>query len=294
MIGAREIPYALTSFLNKKEKIGADELFLELNKRLDSGDPFIAGKIGGTELWALRSQEFSYSAQIMDSYNQLCNWSGFFSNNPDAAENMQRFTGLLKQSLASIDYLNRWEYSKDEYFVRKYCSKDVKDIDWLGLEYRGKPIGEILRRRKVLAVTPFDQEVRDQYAIRELVHSDKYLPEFSLKTYKAVQTIAGTVDPRFSDWFEALDYMCEGIADMDFDIALVGCGAYSIPICASIKKTGRSAVHLGGDLQLVFGIMGKRWEDDELINSLRNEHWIYPYESSKPKNLKQVEDGCYW
>ena len=31
MIGAREIPYALTSFLNKKEKIGADELFLELN-----------------------------------------------------------------------------------------------------------------------------------------------------------------------------------------------------------------------------------------------------------------------
>lgn len=40
----------------------------------------------------------------------------------------------------------------------------------------------------------------------------------------------------FSTWFDALDYMCGECEKIDFDIALLGCGAYGYPLAAHIKK----------------------------------------------------------
>ncbi len=294
MISIKELTYVVNSHLHKHNKMDADELFAEMKQHLDKKEPFIAGKIGGTELWALRTVEFGYREQAAESYQQLCNWSGFFSGNTDEWENLTGFAKVMKAAISNVDYLNRWQYSKDEYFVRNCCKKDMQDMDWFGITYQNRPIGEILKGRKVLVVTPFDAEVRDQYKRRTQVLGEEYLPEFELMTFKAVQTIAGAEDSRFRDWFEALDYMRERITDIDFDIALVGCGAYSLPICDAIKKSGKSAIHMGGDIQLLFGIMGKRWENDEFIGGLRNENWIYPYKTSIPKNSDSVEDGCYW
>ncbi len=294
MIGIKEIPYYLRAYLGKHNKLSHKELTTGMIKMLDDKRAFVCGKIGGTELWNLRAHEFSYQKQLEPAYRQLCEWSGFFSDSGDVRADLEKFSDIMKNSISYMDYINRWQYEKEEYFVKKYCKNDVKDIDWFGVVYEDKPIGEILRGRKVLAVTPFSETVKKQYARRELIMSDEYLPEFELQTYRAVQTIAGNKDSRFKDWFEALDTMSREIAELDFDIALVGCGAYSLPLCAAIKRTGRSAIHMGGDLQLLFGIMGKRWEDDELIQSLKNEYWVYPGKEDIPKNSEQVEDGCYW
>ena len=56
---------------------------------------------------------------------------------------------------------------------------------------------------------------------------------------------------------------------------------------------------MGGSLQLLFGIKGKRWEDPNYnknynYSELMNEYWIRPDERFKPKNAAQVEGGCYW
>jgi hypothetical protein len=122
------------------------------------------------------------------------------------------------------------------------------------------------------------------------------LPEFELKTLKAVQTIAGEKDERFSTWFEALEYMFEETMKIDFDIAIIGCGAYGMPLAAKLKKTGKQAIHLGGETQLLFGIKGKWWEENypSKIASCFNEYWGYPADSEKPKNAGTVEMGCYW
>lgn len=80
------------------------------------------------------------------------------------------------------------------------------------------------------------------------------MPEFELKVLKAVQTLAGGQDDRFTDWFEALDYMyCEALK-MEFDVAIIGCGAYGMPLAAKLKQAGKKAVHLGGVTQILFGI----------------------------------------
>lgn len=48
--------------------------------------------------------------------------------------------------------------------------------------------------------------------------------------------------------------MKDEIDKRDYDIALIGCGAYGFPLAAHIKRSGKKAVHLGGALQLLFGI----------------------------------------
>ncbi len=310
MVGLKELPYYLSSYLHGHKKMKAETLFAEMNKRLNEGNPFVAGKIGGFELWAMRVAEFGYDGEYASAYEKLCNNAGFFANKSDQEQlyfegkqnlkdrsichNIEKYSSLMKDAIADVDYLIRWQYPKEEYFIRRYCKKDIKDIDWLGVIYQNMPFGTVLRGRKVLVITPFAEAVEAQYKRRKLIYSEDYLPEFGLATYKAVQTIAGSKDPRFGNWFEALDFMCKEVRELDFDIALVGCGAYSLPLCSAIKRSGKSAVHMGGDVQLLFGIMGKRWEDNPLVQSMKTEYWIYPSKGDVPENADKVEDACYW
>ena len=115
-----------------------------------------------------------------------------------------------------------------------------------------------------------------------------------LKFYKAVQSIGGNGAEGFESWLEAYNYMLNDIAKIDFEIAILGCGAYGLPLAAAIKKMGRQAIHMGGATQLLFGINGKRWDKDPQVSELRNEYWINPSIQEKPPKADGVENGCYW
>ena len=81
-----------------------------------------------------------------------------------------------------------------------------------------------------------------------------------------------------------------------FDIALVSCGGYANPICSFIYEKGKSAIYVGGVLQMYFGIYGSRWlkERPEIIKLFSNKHWIRPDINERPINNETIEDGCYW
>ena len=82
--------------------------------------------------------------------------------------------------------------------------------------------------------------------------------------------------------------------NIDFDIALIGCGAYGLPLAVQLKRAGKQAIHIGGALQLLFGIKGTRWENKPEASILFNEYWIRADLSERPRRLDQVEGGCYW
>ena len=81
---------------------------------------------------------------------------------------------------------------------------------------------------------------------------------------------------------------------LDYDIAIIGCGAYGFNLAAHAKRTGHKAIHLEGASQLLFGIIGKRWENKEYYKDIINEHWCRPDESERPATANSVEGGCYW
>ena len=152
--------------------------------------------------------------------------------------------------------------------------------------------------KKVLVIHPQAEIIRSQYARREKIFpGTNILPEFELIVQKAVQTNAGEVDERYATWFEALEDMYRKAMAVDFDLAILGCGAYGFPLAAKMKAAGKQAVHLGGITQILFGIHGKRWDEDknhQFLQKYYSDAWVRLTDKEKPKGANVVEDGCYW
>lgn len=217
--------------------------------------------------------------------------SGFF---PTTDENLCRFGDLMLQDLKEADILvaltNHEEYLKSYFMYAKRIT-----LPSMEPYFSINPWTHALQGKKVLVVHPMVETFKKQYAIREKIWPDGLMPEFELLTLRAVQTVAGEKS-EYKDWFEALEWMKVEIEKIDFEIAIIGCGAYGFPLAAHVKRMGRKAVHTAGATQLLFGVKGKRWEVDpyQPFTNFMNEHWVRPHTSETPKNAEIVEGGCYW
>ena len=181
-----------------------------------------------------------------------------------------RFGERMQQDAREIDILGSW--LPNEYRMASHLTH-AKVVPLADLEpyYHKNPWSEALRGKKVLVIHPFAESIQQQYTKHTQLFKDpRVLPDFELITLKAVQSSVGT-QTKFQTWFEALDWMCEQIDRIDFDIALIGAGAYGLPLAAHIKRIGHKSVHLGGATQILFGIRGKRWDENPFFqNSTTN------------------------
>lgn len=271
-----------------------DEMQTTFVTKLSQNEPFFAGRLGCTETYNMRMYEFGYGFKYGSAMEQLCRWSGFF---PADTSYLERFCRVMRDALAEADYIHPLNGKGEAYLIEKYCKTDVvltpNPACWTRNE---NPFTRALQGKKILVIHPFADSIRNQYLNREklFTSSPQMLPEFELYTIKAVQSIAGETDTRFANWFEALDWMCEETTKIDYDVALIGCGAYGFPLAAFCKKQGKSAIHMGGDLQMQFGILGSRWDNHPWVKENVNEYWVRPSELEKPKNASVVETECYW
>ena len=263
-----------------------------------SGEPFAAARFGGTELRALwRSDDpFPLSARVKnDMISCICDLSGFFPAEDWAIE---KFAEVMRSACGQIDVYGVWFNLMEDYAIEAYANNSMLTIP-SALEpwFVEHPWSAALKGKRVLVIHPFKETILRQYEKREkLFDNPEILPEFaSLRVVKAVQTIAGNSDERFRDWFEALDWMYAEAMKEDFDVAIIGCGAYGFPLAARIKEAGKQAIHMGGATQLLFGIKGNRWDQNfPKISGLYNDAWVRPAESERPKGAEMVEGACYW
>ena len=230
-----------------------------------------------------------------ESLKQLTFNAGFF---PKDVESEYKFMQRVLEDVKDIDvlasYLDQETYIANEL---QHCIKVNLDGYYAPFMWE-KPWTKMLKGKKVLVVHPFADSIKNQYSRREKLFSDPdVLPEFeSLTIIKAVQSLGGNADGTgFADWFEALHYMQREMDASDYDIALIGCGAYGMSLSAHAKRQGKIAIHLAGWTQMLFGIYGNRWlVDQPEYSRFINDYWIRPSESERPKNLDKVENGCYW
>ena len=196
--------------------------------------------------------------------------------------------------IPDVDILGSW-LNNESFFFEEL--KNAKRIVLEDMEpfFTTNPWTKALEGKKVLVVHPFAKSIVKQYKKRELIFENNLLPKFELKAIKAVQSLGGQ-HPDFKDWFEALNFMKQKIDSTDYDICIIGAGAYGFPLAAHVKRQGKKSIHLAGVTQLLFGIKGKRWENYIVwpYMNLFNEHWVRPDDSEKPKTAKKVEEACYW
>lgn len=295
----------------KNDVVQSPEVASELiYKQLLGGNPCMIARFGSTELSCIqnylsivynKNKVFSYVAgRILPWWwdnsimNQMKNWSGFYPATPD---NLTKFSQLMLNDIPEVDILGSWLDGEKEFELELSESKKV-NLELLNPYFSNKPWTRALAGKRVLVIHPFSKTIESQYQKRELLFKSEVLPVFELQTIKAVQSLAGDTT-EFEDWFSALEYMKSEIDNREYDICLIGCGAYGFPLAAHVKRSGKKAIHLGGALQLLFGIRGARWEStlyNDMYNyaKLMNEHWVRPSDLEKPNTADNVEGACYW
>jgi hypothetical protein len=269
-----------------------------LKEAILSGKPYMFGRYGSTELNCV-TEYLLAKKRIVKSINLkrleiACFHNGLFPLNE---ETITRFAGLMLDSSRQVDLYGTFRMIMEDYYIKHYMIEDVilTHLYMMDFWMYKEPFTSALEGKKVLVIHPLADTISSQYKNRKLLFENPcVLPKFELHTLKAVQTVARQRDERFTDWFEALEYMCNAALNINFDVAIIGCGAYGFPLAAKLKQYGKTVIHMGGVTQMLFGIRGARWDVHPQACKLYNEHWVRPDKQDIPEGANGVENGCYW
>lgn len=296
-------------FNSQKPQFFGEESSEQIYNLLKSEKPCMISRLGNTEfkcvyMYNVKNENVfkKYKKYIigdidaldytMQMRKEIENNAGFFPANNLL---LDQFSKLMISEIQNIDILGSW-LNVENYFKKELNNAKTIHLEDLNAYNHKKPWSRVLKGKKVLVIHPFVKSIKSQYTIKEKLFKNKnLLPDFDLITYMPVVSLAeGYKDLSFNNWFEALNYMKNDISKIDFDIAILGCGAYGLPLASFIKNQGKKAIHLGGSTQMLFGVLGKRWENEYDLSHIINEHWVRPLKEEVPKNFKKIEGGCYW
>lgn len=299
--GRRE--YRHSSMIDMARADMAQDLIREL---LLSDSPCMIARFGSVELQAVVDSLYppTISNAVRFIKGEIPSWgyapstmrtmrinAGFF---PATPKMLDRFGELMKDCMKEVDILGSWRPEEAEVLdMMPQCTRvPLYALEPYYFEHTWMPA---LEGKKVLVIHPFEDTIRKQHArLDKLFANPEMAPHYELKTIKAVQSIAGNQPEGFNDWFEALDWMKREIDKIDFDIAIIGCGAYGFPLAAYVKQIGKKAIHLGGATANLFGIRSNMVDNSEQLRALVNEYWVRASKEETPNGKELVEGSLYW
>lgn len=269
-------------------------------KKLWEKAPFSAGKIGGAELMALEFMDHKIMLNWPAAWSwerparRLYNNAGFF---PIEKKAFLSWHALMTESIATMDFLCEWQTDP---FLRIYETNLIQFLapksKSIPLEMLCRGILPILAPFRLLIISPFVKTMQKQLPrMNKINDPDEKLAidwDHLKKTLQFIRCpFQSHLEPSpYASWEDGLEKLTKEVSLKDFDVALIGAGAWSLPLGSRIKKMGKSAIHLGGEMQLLFGIKGKRWAQTMVYNS----NWVTADPDETPQNRNKVEDGCYW
>ena len=149
--------------------------------------------------------------------------------------------------------------------------------------------------KRLLIVSPLIESMKEKLDILPEIYGVDLFPECKFVFIKPPQTQGDNESEEFDIELNKFMNNIKNIQDT-FDIALCSCGGYGNLVCAEIYKLGKSAIYVGGVLQMYFGIYGNRWlrERPDILKLFMNKHWTRPKNHEKPAGYDKVEGSCYW
>jgi len=253
------------------------------------------GKIGGIE--ASHIQHYLRTGTpVLTRGNSLAINAGIAT----ASENELRFwCESYIESIENLDYVLEWcPEQGDKYILdsvwkgkEKFSSFDGLEPFVLGSEGWHFSLSE----KNILVVSPFRDSIMKQFERMEKIWPGVSPADVHVVKSPFPPALLGETNPK--PYYYHLEEMKNEIAKVNFDFATVGAGGYSLILLDFIKNQGKPCVHLGGSNQILFGIRGKRWDNNEkFVNSnwYGTENWIRPFSHEVPPNAHLVENACYW
>jgi hypothetical protein len=263
--------------------------------------PYAAGKMGSTEcasaathIKRLRDKRAGRTARTYPRYlmDTLFVNSGVF---PQDAATYDRFFEIYLDAVSRCDALASWDVAGEVEILRLFApAAALVTLGTLDPFYSATRWTAALAGKRVLVVSPFAETIKRQFCKRRLLWDNPdILPDFDLSTLRAPLS-AGLGRAEDSSWVEALARLKSEMDGLEYDVALIGAGAFSLPLAVHAKTRGRVGIHLGGSTQLLFGIYGNRWVKQDFFKSAINSNWTRPSPDETPQDAKRNEDGAYW
>ena len=264
---------------------------------LDFNKPVAIGKIGSSECRAVYATVEDNQMTNLD-YHDIFIGAGVF---PPTVPSLEDFATIFTYDLKDMDTVAKWMGDEEDALLKRYCP-DAKLVTLRELEpyYWEESWSKGLEHKKVLVISPFADTITKQYEKRgDLWKREDILPPFTLKTIKCplswyLKHGDSAQLPTADSWMEELSRLKQKMEKESFDVCLVGAGAWSIPLAVHAKRLNKIGIHLGGSLQILFGIKGKRWDEHDVISAFYNDAWVRPSEKETPTTSFKVEGGCYW
>lgn len=151
----------------------------------------------------------------------------------------------------------------------------------------------LLADQRVAVVSPFAASIQQQ--IKKPIWPSQLLPPsidlVTVKTGFPPQIAPNSWPPEVRSWKDAVDLIVRQVEAAKVRIVLLGCGALGMLAAHRLRQSGHICIVLGGALQILFGIKGRRWLS-EPVSAHFNEHWIFPLE--RPVGAALIEGACYW
>ena len=266
----------------------------DLYNVLRSNYPILIPRIAGVENNFVISQDFTILQNLMPT--------------------MKKNAGIQFNSIESIEQYKKWYLSAFEKCsvytswepwgnVYKYIALSHNEIQRLYpkptiwafvfdiFHYIHQPWTHALANKRILIISSFVESIQKQ----PQAYPTDLFPNCTFVYLKPPQTNGNNTS---LDWHVEFTYFCKQIKKIEneFDVALCSCGGYGNPICSYIYSLNKSAIYVGGVLQMYFGIYGNRWltERKESMKLYMTTDWKRPSEHEKPLNHNTIESGCYW
>lgn len=264
---------------------------------LKNSKPFAAGKIGVTELNLLYCYYNLKNGQPLLPHlkHEVENIAGLY---PYTEETTIQFGEYFLSLLKDIDLIPVWNHvipQFEDYILTTYAPTSYKTtLEQLEPYFSDKPWTRYLEDKTVLVFSPFADSIQENYNNLSKIWNGKITNNFKLKIYKYPFALPITNNPNYKTSDEIYREYLKILQNETFDVGIFGIGYTSLLFTLEAKKLGKSAIHLGGSTQILFGIKGQRWKEIERFANVFNEYWTEPKDSEKPEKLKLVEGGCYW
>ena len=266
---------------------------------IKSNKPFFISRVGiGSETYSTYHYE---TTGTIGRYETLDNNAGIYYKNE---ADIKRYNTYYSNALKNSDALATWNdnvLKEQSYFIEKYKLPKLhyQVIEpFYQIEKNIIPFTHYLNDKKILIISPFIDSFIEQMdkQFKLYKNTNIFLPKQKFVYYKSLNTSAGNRIKGHSNWMHTYLQMIKEIKELDFDVALVSCGGYGLPICNYIKEhMNKSSIYVGGGLQLFFGVIGNRWLSDP---DWRQRIFESPSEFMRPKeiqeNSEKVENSCYY
>jgi len=236
-----------------------------------------------------------------ESHDQL----GIF---PAAMEFYPRFDAFWVEHLRQLDCIGLFPtLMKPNLRILRHYAVAGRRIDYHDQEPdRSSPSREqdcylpLFAGRRLLLVCPFADLLRERAtrATFEAVWAKtgkRWFEPASVDSLEIPYGFARSTQVRYPTVIDLYERITADLDAKRFDIALVAAAGLAVPIASHLKRRGHLAIDLGGHLQVLFGVLGKRWRDRvDWRERYITDAWIDMPARYRPEETGVCDDGAYW